>query len=59
MLNQPPEHKNLNSNLILPCEDTKETGTSPFKINIAQDILDDLNHRLKNTCWPDEIANSR
>ena len=35
-----------------------ETGTRPFKINIAQDILDDLKNRLKNTRWPDEIINS-
>jgi hypothetical protein len=32
--------------------------TSPFKINIAQDILDDLKPHLKNTRWPDEIVNS-
>ena len=32
--------------------------TSPFKINIAQEILDDLKHRLKNTRWPDETVDS-
>src|SRR5659263_194806 len=35
-----------------------ETGTRPFKINIVQNILDDLKNRLKNTRWPDEIINS-
>ncbi len=35
-----------------------ETGTRPFKINIVQNILDDLKRRLKNTRWPDEIVNS-
>lgn len=34
-----------------------EIGTRPFEINIAQDILDDLKHRLKNTRWPDVIVN--
>jgi hypothetical protein len=32
--------------------------TRLFKLNIAQDKLDDLNSRLKNTRWPDEIVNS-
>ena len=34
-----------------------ETGTNHFKIKVTQGILNDLN-RLKNTHWPDEIANS-
>jgi Epoxide hydrolase N terminus len=35
-----------------------ETETRPIKINLAQDILDGLKSRLKNTRWPDEIVNS-
>jgi hypothetical protein len=35
-----------------------ETGIRPFKINIDQDLLEDLKCRLKNTRWPDEIVNS-
>jgi Epoxide hydrolase N terminus len=27
----------------------------PFKVNIPQEILDDLRQRLSNTRWPDEM----
>jgi len=27
----------------------------PFKVNIAQEILDDLRQRLSNTRWPSVI----
>ena len=27
----------------------------PFKVNISQEMLDDLRQRLSNTRWPDEI----
>lgn len=30
----------------------------PFKINISDELLDDLKSRLKNTRWPDEIFES-
>ncbi|WP_422359577.1 epoxide hydrolase family protein [Reichenbachiella sp.] len=30
----------------------------PYKINIRQEVLDDLNLRIKNSRWPDEINNS-
>jgi pimeloyl-ACP methyl ester carboxylesterase len=30
----------------------------PFKVNVSQSALDDLQLRLKNTRWPDEIENS-
>ena len=55
---QPLKTKPLTQNLILPAGIQMETGTSPFKINVPQDILDDLKRRLKNTRWPDEIVNS-
>jgi pimeloyl-ACP methyl ester carboxylesterase len=29
-----------------------------FKVDISQDILDDLKYRIKQTRWPDEIINS-
>jgi hypothetical protein len=35
-----------------------KSGASPFKINIAQGILDDLESRLKNTRRPNKIVNS-
>jgi hypothetical protein len=28
----------------------------PFQINVSQEILDDLQTRLANTRWPDEVA---
>lgn len=31
----------------------------PYSIHIEQEILDDLNLRIKNTRWPDEIENSK
>lgn len=31
----------------------------PFRIEIASDQIQDLNKRLSNTRWPDEIANSQ
>ena len=34
-----------------------ETAT-PFKIDIAQTVLDDLQKRLEKTKWPDEVKNS-
>jgi hypothetical protein len=27
----------------------------PFKVNISQEVIDDLRQRLSNTRWPDEI----
>ena len=30
----------------------------PFKIDVSQEILNDLNDRLSKTRWPDEIRNS-
>lgn len=32
---------------------------TPFSIQIAQETLDDLKARLKNTKWPDEIEGSK
>lgn len=32
--------------------------TRPLKINIAQEMIDDLKRRLKNTRWLDDIVNS-
>ena len=32
--------------------------SSPFQVNINQEVLDDLQERLKNTRWPDEIPGS-
>jgi pimeloyl-ACP methyl ester carboxylesterase len=29
-----------------------------FKINISDQVLDDLQHRLKNTRWPDQVKNA-
>ena len=33
-------------------------ATVPFKVNIKQDVLDDLRNRLRNTRWPDQIPGS-
>ena len=30
-------------------------SVKPFKINISQKVLDDLDARLANTRWPDEL----
>ena len=30
----------------------------PYLINVHQGVLDDLNLRIENTRWPDEINNS-
>ena len=30
----------------------------PFKINVAQDVLDDLQNRLEHIRWPDEVQDS-
>src|SRR5882672_4281320 len=30
----------------------------PFSVNIPHPVLEDLERRLKNTRWPDEIKNS-
>src|SRR5436309_1240901 len=34
-----------------------QMNIQPFKIDIPQAALDDLNNRLANTRWPDEIPN--
>lgn len=31
---------------------------NPYFVNVHQEILDDLNLRIENTHWPDEINNS-
>ena len=30
----------------------------PFRINIAQEVLDDLQERLESVRWPDQIPGS-
>ena len=30
----------------------------PFRIAVAQDVLDDLQRRLAHTRWPDEVADA-
>ena len=30
----------------------------PFEMHVAEDVLDDLGHRLSNTRWPDEIPDT-
>ena len=33
------------------------TNAQEFHINVPQSVLDDLNERLANTRWPDQIDN--
>lgn len=39
-------------------KNTKMKNVTPFKIEVAQSVLDDLQMRLKNTRWTDEPANA-
>lgn len=55
----------LLSNISNSYSQTKNTKTNamkmqmtPFKIDVAQTVLDDLNTRLKATRWPDEPENA-
>lgn len=34
----------------------KSESVTPFRINVAQDVLDDLRRRLKDTRWPYRVA---
>lgn len=45
--------------LIMEENKKDDIRIKPFKVNISQDILDDLNTRLDITRWPDEIKESR
>ncbi|UUW08773.1 epoxide hydrolase [Flavobacterium plurextorum] len=44
--------------LIMKKKKKDNMRIKPFKVNIPQDILDDLNARLDMTRWPDEINES-
>lgn len=39
-------------------KNTQMKNVTPFKIDVAQSVLDDLQMRLKNTRWTDEPANA-
>jgi pimeloyl-ACP methyl ester carboxylesterase len=45
----------LRKHLISKTEGNAQMTVKPFKIDVPQDVLDDLQERLADTRWPDEV----